>query len=386
MTGHVDDRLSAYLDNELSVAERAAVEAHLTTCDACAGQLQELAAVDAATRALRVKAPDGYFEAFPGRVRQRLEAKRRPAWRVPGWSWAAAAALLLAVLTPLTLRESFTPPLEEAEAPARSRTVPIPPTTLALSKEEAPDEAALDAVAPAPLASVRDEAEDLERAPKKAPEVSVAAERLEQERHDAPQRQEVKRARARAATPQTRAAAPGPQEETLRTQAAPAEFAEQPPALEEEVASNLATKSKAPASAQPGLAEGRVQASGARPGQEADRAPSAPLQAGERGAVLAGADAYAALTLRRPRTADEARELREAWRAFAQAEPEGPRADAARVRVIETGAAAYRLGRDPEDLATLRADAAAYLERSDARQKPRVQRVLEEFAGDAPEG
>jgi len=170
----------------------------------------------------------------------------------------------------------------------------------------------------------------------------------------------------------------------VRTQAAPAGFAA-PPTLEEEVASNLATKSKAPASARPGLAEGRAKPSPVRTDEEADRVSAMPTGVGERKAMLAGGSAYAVLTLRQPHTADEARELREDWRALAQTEPEGPRADAARVRVIEVGALAYRMGRGPEDLAKLRADAAAYLGRPDARQKPRVQRLLEEFAGEAPE-
>jgi hypothetical protein len=45
--------------------------------------------------------------------------------------------------------------------------------------------------------------------------------------------------------------------------------------------------------------------------------------------------------------------------------------------VVETGAQAYRLGSDPEDLSRLRDDARAYLERKDAPQAARVRAALE---------
>jgi hypothetical protein len=86
---------------------------------------------------------------------------------------------------------------------------------------------------------------------------------------------------------------------------------------------------------------------------------------------------YRNLLLRSAQTLGEARELREAWRSFSQLHPEGPSADEARVRVVETGAQAYRLGSDPDDLARLKDDARAYLERKDAAQAARVRAVLE---------
>jgi Putative zinc-finger len=75
--------------------------------------------------------------------------------------------------------------------------------------------------------------------------------------------------------------------------------------------------------------------------------------------------------------ADEARSLREAWRAFASDFPEGPGSDEARVRIVETGAAAFRFGGDREDLLLLRRDAADYLKRPSAHQSKRVREVLE---------
>ena len=57
-------------------------------------------------------------------------------------------------------------------------------------------------------------------------------------------------------------------------------------------------------------------------------------------------------------------------------DPAGPQADEARVRMIEAGREAWRGGSDPADEALLRKDAADYLDRGDAGQKERVQRLL----------
>ncbi|HUL80223.1 MAG TPA: zf-HC2 domain-containing protein, partial [Vicinamibacteria bacterium] len=126
MSDHERERLSAYLDGELEVAERAAVEAHLAACDECTAFLADLAAIDAEASGLPADAPEGYFERFPSRVVARLEMARRP-WRPPLWTWAAAAALLLVVVTPLTLREKRAPgpPPPAPEASAVPRTAPL---------------------------------------------------------------------------------------------------------------------------------------------------------------------------------------------------------------------------------------------------------------------
>ena len=87
-------------------------------------------------------------------------------------------------------------------------------------------------------------------------------------------------------------------------------------------------------------------------------------------------DEFAALLARTPRSASAARALRLAWRAFAEAHPGDARADEARVRAIEAAALACEFSAEPGDRETLERDAAYYLERKDARQKPRVETLV----------
>ncbi|HEX2800022.1 MAG TPA: hypothetical protein VHQ44_10180, partial [Thermoanaerobaculia bacterium] len=86
--------------------------------------------------------------------------------------------------------------------------------------------------------------------------------------------------------------------------------------------------------------------------------------------------AFGRLEASRPRTAAEWRHLRDAWIAFAAAHSDDPRADEARVRAIEAGREAWLAGGADDDEATFHRDARAYLEREDALQKERVERLL----------
>jgi anti-sigma factor RsiW len=128
MSAHVLDRLSAYLDGELSPPDRALVAEHLAGCDECSRRLQALTIVDAAARELPAEPPRGYFSSFPGRVRRRLEGDTRErSWRVPAWTWAAAAAALLAVVAPLTLMRSPAGSVPEEKAPRALDYAATPP-------------------------------------------------------------------------------------------------------------------------------------------------------------------------------------------------------------------------------------------------------------------
>jgi predicted anti-sigma-YlaC factor YlaD len=84
-----NDRLSEYLDGELSETERAEAEAHLRHCTACRSLLAELKAVVAW---LAADTPDNLEPSTFEPIRSTVVAQRQPRWPmiVP---WAAAAML-----------------------------------------------------------------------------------------------------------------------------------------------------------------------------------------------------------------------------------------------------------------------------------------------------
>ncbi len=109
-------------------------------------------------------------------------------------------------------------------------------------------------------------------------------------------------------------------------------------------------------------------------------APSSRDEVSASGAALAAPEAAQRL---RPleagtvRTAAQWRHERDAWSAFATSHPADPRADEARVRAIEAAREAWLAGGEAADEAAFRREARAYLEREDARQKERVEALLE---------
>lgn len=341
MSGHVRERLSAFLDDELPALEREAVEAHLRVCAACTVHLEVLRAVDAGTRALPVSVPPGYFEALPGRVRTRLQAAPRPrTLRLPVWTWAVAAVLLLVVVTPLTVDKARAPLPPEPAAP-----YPAP--------AGAPPSAAEGLVLSSPV-----------EAPGK-----VAFERLDASKDDAEAKLRKRPAENRADRPEPPATfASAPAKEEVDVKAAPrlqdmrpAEQERSAPAPEPEAALESREPSRDEAQA-----PRREKAAG---GTASGRVSSAVASSDER--------FFERLSTPVPSTLASLRERREAWRSFAREFPASPRADEARVRVIETGAEAWRVGFDPADLARVREDAAVYLARRDAKQVERVHAVLD---------
>jgi anti-sigma factor RsiW len=405
------EQLSAFLDQELSDAVRVSVEEHLRTCDACAAHLAELASVDEAARALPLEAPAGYFDDFAARVRGRVVA--RPARRAPPvWTWAAAAAVLLAVVTPLALRERASqstvpiamraeagPPAAPAPAAAPAASAPKPqaaPTAAdggAMTEaERGPAEAADkrahrleqpdrlvrrdQAAESAPLSELQ-ASDDKREAP--APEPSPAAlppARLEEKAVDGV------RTFGYASPPSARSQRPhGPH---LQQQVAPPPAAAPAPA-DGEVASNAEAGA-------PGAAGGLRDADLAK--EKDDRSQRQKLASSSEGAGRAASAGGAAeavqlratgpLLKAAPRpaeTGDEARRRREAFRQMVLQDPEGPAADEARVGTIEQGVRAYRLERRAEDRATAERDGRAYLARPDALQAAKVRALLKELKG-----
>ncbi len=357
MSGHERERLSAYLDGELAPGERAAVEAHLAACPECTAFLAELAAVDEAAAALPVEAPEGYFDTFPARVRARLQPRKAafPARRVPAWTWAAAAALLLAVITPLTLRHGRPTPGEtRSSAPVAARPAPM----------KAEPDLSFSAPAPQPTPAAA--------WPRPSPPVALP--------------------RAPQATPvATPVAEPAPQE--AKDQGAEGGFAPEPAAPPRPAVLGQARPEAAADTEAEGAPAGVVSPDAAKRGMPAGPAP-APRVAAEaaspmtsaagagRGATPASLkaqeDAFRRLEAVRPRTAAGWRYVREQWSALAATERDPVRADEARVRAIVAAREAWRAGGDAGDEDAFRAEAEAYLRRDDARQKRRVEGLLAE--------
>lgn len=329
---HEHERLSAYLDGELPPGERAEVEAHLATCAACAERLSSLAAVDAAFASLPAEAPDGYFESLPSRVSARLrEEPRRPARRLPVWAWAAAAVLVLSVVTPLTLRRSGVPP-----TPAGAPAIESRPARDEGSAGPGPTPAA-PAPPPAPAAA--------RAATTKAPAVAAPAPPPVRETADAP-----------GAEPKLE---PAPEEARTQEAVAPAALLGARPAAEPEEQAAVTDRFRAATSESP-----------------APSGAAASVSARQAQAVETDEAAFRRLDATRPRTAAEWRALRDAWRAFAAARPGGPRADEARVREVESLHQAWRAGGEAADEAAFRTAARDYLARPDAAQRERVERLL----------
>jgi anti-sigma factor RsiW len=367
VSGHVLDLLSAYLDDELSPPERGMVDAHLAACEECAARLEDFAAVDGALRDLPIEAPADYFKTFSQRVRGRLRGRGAPARRLPVWTWAAAAALLLAVLTPLTLQRT-----RETASPARAPAEPRPETVVdsqkqLTKKEVSRNDAPLAATVPAPRRVP---------APTRAP--------LET-REQAEESTKGVESGAFAEPPP-----PPPQPAVPRGTGAPAP-ASAPAALEEA----LLPDSAAPAR-KVGRADERVREREAAP-RDADAAraagesgPGTPgLRAGVSGGTLGRqeADAGDEFGLLRARSepgagddVDELRDLRDDWRSFAARNPSGTRGDEARWQVIEVGLRAWHAGDDAGDRAIVLHDARTYLERGDGAYRERVRAVLAEVS------
>jgi len=323
MSGHERERLSAYLDRELPPGEQAAVETHLAACPECAAFLAELAAVDEAAASLPAEAPEGYFEAFPARMRSRLETRKALARRVPTWTWAAAAALLLAVVTPLTLRQ-LRPSSGAAPSVAPAATQPAPAKAPSMAAEES-------------------------RRPEPTPTVPPARTTSPEKRGPVPAAAPV----AVPAAPEAPVAAPLPRE-------AEGIFAQEP-------------------AAPPAVGDVAREAEANREKGVRDRLhPAAARAAVEAPDVQEQEDAFRRLESVRPRSAAEWRRLRDEWNAVAAVETDALRADEARVRAIVAAREAWRAGGDETDEGAFRRDAAAYLQRGDALQKPRVERLLAE--------
>ncbi len=86
----IQDRLSAYLDGELTPEARLQVAEHIQTCAACQAELTLLERLEEALGALKAPVPLDLAE----RVLARLKPPRRPWWQ----NLALAASLVIGIL------------------------------------------------------------------------------------------------------------------------------------------------------------------------------------------------------------------------------------------------------------------------------------------------
>jgi anti-sigma factor RsiW len=377
MTEHVLEHLSAYLDGELGAAEQERFRAHLAHCAACARRLAELASVDRSLRELPSGAPERYFDELPARLRGRLSAAAPPRQRLktlPVWTLAAAATLLVGVLAPLTLLD------KPAQAPAAKVAAEV--DTLARSQTASAAPAATIPAAAMPLASPAPaEREESKRTDSKA-------RRVEQPKREALAAQLDESVARPPAAPPAQAGgviggfAPPPR-------AAEPQSRQSGPRANQQIEPDRQQQSRpAPAAAPAAVADSAVRSRDLEK-KDADAAPATEEQTlaqdaanqmlgrAAAKAVRAPAASYRELQARTaPRSAEEARALRDSWRALAAEARDTAQADEARVQVIRLGLEAWRIGRQTEDRRQAEADAAGYLARDDARQRDRVRGLL----------
>jgi hypothetical protein len=383
VSAHPGERLSAFLDGELSAGERAEVQDHLRECPACARELEELGAVDAFARELPVEAPAGYFEELPGRVRARVRRPARPP-RMALWAVAAAAAVMAVVVTPVVLQRKQTVLAPAAQAvPEAPAPAAAPPTTVPPLLQSVPS--------PASFADTSGAARRAQPVPLPAKREADARLR-EREKADTPADNLMTRTQAQSADRQDAAAPPPPPPAAAPAIAPPPAAAgvtrDTPAGFEGRGAtagSSTMAESVEVQSAKPKAApaqEGAREETGAdakkeraRPAERKLAGASGPFAHPDDRALMTD-KRYEALLARPAASAAEARALGEAWELFARDVPTGPRADEARVRAVEAAVQAWSLGRDAADLATARARGRAYLEMANPPQAARVRTAL----------
>jgi hypothetical protein len=130
MTDQWNDRLSEYLDNELSRPERFELEAHLKVCTACRATLEELKAVVVRAGRLEDREPEydlwpGVREAIGSRKVVELDSRRKLARRftfsLPQLVAAAAALVLVSGGTAWVMSNPDGGGREVADAPQPPR-------------------------------------------------------------------------------------------------------------------------------------------------------------------------------------------------------------------------------------------------------------------------
>lgn len=94
-----EDRISAFLDGELSGPEQAELMEHMAACQSCQQYFDDLVAIhEAAMELEEVPAPEGFAQQVMDRVRATKQDKAPKVIRFPQRRWAALAACCVFVL------------------------------------------------------------------------------------------------------------------------------------------------------------------------------------------------------------------------------------------------------------------------------------------------
>jgi anti-sigma factor RsiW len=100
----IQPRLSDLVDGTLEPAERAALDAHVGGCEACAGLVRDLTSLRQAARSLGPMTPPSHvWLEVAGQIRQRMPSAAAPPAATPRlapmWQWAGLAAALVVITT-----------------------------------------------------------------------------------------------------------------------------------------------------------------------------------------------------------------------------------------------------------------------------------------------
>lgn len=140
-----ENKISGYMDGELSSDEMKLFEEHIASCRQCSDLLSELQSVDEMLAGMEPPLPDeAYWSGFDARLREKVDkaAEKRPWWNFyplirRQLGWAVAAIVLVMIFVFPILRETMFP---RATEPASQKTM-APATTQNIEEKESAETA-----------------------------------------------------------------------------------------------------------------------------------------------------------------------------------------------------------------------------------------------------
>jgi anti-sigma factor RsiW len=140
------EELSAYLDQELTGAQRQELESHLAGCETCRRRLESLRQTVHALKELPREAPPRAFTIPPQRAQRRRFTPQ-------GWAAGLAAVAVLALVVAVAFPRGGGAPPTTAGSSSAQRNIPYGPASKAAGAGHEYDRAAQALAAAAPLAN-----------------------------------------------------------------------------------------------------------------------------------------------------------------------------------------------------------------------------------------